>query len=100
MEPDWARPVVHWEIEAVDPERIAGFYRELFNWEIGAGKVKGIAPGRGAPEPQVDLLPRAVRDLRDPAGDAEPDVRAAAGRGVVVVAAGEVRVAADRRELR
>ncbi len=53
MEQDWARPVVHWEIEAVDPERIAGFYKELFNWEIGAGKVKAIAPGIGAPEPQI-----------------------------------------------
>ncbi|MCC6387245.1 MAG: glyoxalase [Dehalococcoidia bacterium] len=75
MESDWARPVVHWEIEAVDPERIAGFYRELFNWEIGAGKVKAIAPGLGAPEPQISghiiggresrvVLNIQVRDLR------------------------------------
>ena len=31
---DWARPVVHWEIEARDPERQRAFYSRLFNWEI------------------------------------------------------------------
>jgi uncharacterized protein len=48
---DWARPVVHWEIVAVDTERQAAFYRALFNWEIGEGPIMTIAPGLGGPEP-------------------------------------------------
>jgi uncharacterized protein len=48
---DWARPVVHWEIAARDPQRQAAFYRELFNWEIGDGAIMQISPGLGGPEP-------------------------------------------------
>jgi uncharacterized protein len=48
---DWARPVVHWEIVAVDPERQASFYRELFNWSVGEGPIMEIEPGLGGPEP-------------------------------------------------
>jgi uncharacterized protein len=48
---DWARPVVHFEIEARDPERIAAFYRELFNWNIADGAIMDIAAGIGGPEP-------------------------------------------------
>src|SRR5207248_9468420 len=48
---DWARPVVHWEIEARDPEKIAAFYRELFNWNITDGAIMDIAAGIGGPEP-------------------------------------------------
>jgi predicted enzyme related to lactoylglutathione lyase len=51
MSADWARPVVHWEIEARDPERQAAFYRELFSWDIGDGPIMNIAPGLGGPEP-------------------------------------------------
>jgi predicted enzyme related to lactoylglutathione lyase len=51
MSTDWARPVVHWEIVAADPERQAAFYRALFNWEIGDGRIMTIAPGLGGPEP-------------------------------------------------
>ncbi len=51
MSDDWARPVVHWEIVARDPERQAAFYRELFNWEIGDGSIRQITPGLGGPEP-------------------------------------------------
>lgn len=50
-EPDWARPVVHWELAARDPELQAAFYRSLFNWEIGQGSIVQIAPGLGGPEP-------------------------------------------------
>lgn len=50
---DWARPVVHWEIEARDPERLREFYRELFHWDIGDGGVMRIAPGIGGPETGV-----------------------------------------------
>src|SRR5437868_13549710 len=49
--PDWARPVVHWEIEAREPERQKAFYAELFNWDIGEGFIMQIDPGLGGPEP-------------------------------------------------
>lgn len=48
---DWARPVVHWEIVATDPDRQAVFYRQLFNWDIGEGAVMQVSPGIGGPEP-------------------------------------------------
>jgi predicted enzyme related to lactoylglutathione lyase len=48
---DWARPVVHWEIEALDPERQRRFYAELFNWHIGDGPIMQIDAGIGGPEP-------------------------------------------------
>lgn len=76
MDDDWARPVVHWEIEARDPERQRAFYAALFNWDIGDGPIMQIAPGLGGPEPgpaghvrQSDKsgvsLYVQVRDLRD-----------------------------------
>jgi predicted enzyme related to lactoylglutathione lyase len=49
--PDWPRPLVHWEIVALDPQRQAEFYRQLFNWDIGEGAIKFIPPGLGGPEP-------------------------------------------------
>lgn len=48
---DWARPVVHWEIEATDPERQRAFYAALFNWHIGDGAIMEIPAGIGGPEP-------------------------------------------------
>jgi len=48
---DWARPVVHWEIQARQPEVIKTFYAELFNWDIGDGPIMTISPGFGGPEP-------------------------------------------------
>lgn len=51
MSQDWARPVVHWEIEARDPEAQRAFYAELFNWDISDGFIMNIAPGLGGPEP-------------------------------------------------
>jgi predicted enzyme related to lactoylglutathione lyase len=48
---DWARPVVHWEIEARDPERQCAFYADLFNWQIGEGFIMEIPAGIGGPEP-------------------------------------------------
>ncbi len=48
---DWARPVVHWEIEAADPERQRAFYAGLFNWKIGNGPIMEIPAGIGGPEP-------------------------------------------------
>ena len=51
MARDWARPVVHWEIEATDPERQRAFYADLFNWDIGEGFIMEIPAGIGGPEP-------------------------------------------------
>jgi predicted enzyme related to lactoylglutathione lyase len=51
MSPDWARPVVHWEIEARDPERQRQFYKAMFSWDVGEGPIASIAPGLGGPEP-------------------------------------------------
>ena len=51
MTEDWARPVVHWEIRAIDPERQRAFYSEMFNWTIGEGSIMNIPAGVGGPEP-------------------------------------------------
>jgi predicted enzyme related to lactoylglutathione lyase len=48
---DWARPLVHWEIVAADPDRQAGFYGALFNWTVGDGPIMAIPAGLGGPEP-------------------------------------------------
>jgi predicted enzyme related to lactoylglutathione lyase len=49
MAEDWARPVVHWEIRAADPERLRTFYGEMFNWAIGDGPIMNIPAGIGGP---------------------------------------------------
>lgn len=49
MTSDWARPVVHWSIVAVDPERQRHFYSTLFNWDIGEGPIMTIPAGIGGP---------------------------------------------------
>jgi predicted enzyme related to lactoylglutathione lyase len=51
MTSDWARPVVHWSIVAIDPERQRLFYSALFNWDIGDGPIMNIPAGIGGPEP-------------------------------------------------
>ena len=47
MSTDWARPVVHGEIEAQDPEIPKAFYADLFTWDIGEGFIMEIPPGLG-----------------------------------------------------
>ena len=51
MAEDWSRPVVHWEIQARDADKMSDFYSKMFNWEIGAGQIRNISAGIGAPEP-------------------------------------------------
>jgi predicted enzyme related to lactoylglutathione lyase len=51
MEEDWARPLVHWEIAAADPERLRAFYGQLFNWTISDGPIMNVPPGVGGPQP-------------------------------------------------
>jgi hypothetical protein len=48
---DWARPVVHFEIVARDPERQAAFYRAVCHWELGDGPLMFFPAGLGGPEP-------------------------------------------------
>lgn len=73
---DWPRPVVHWEIEAREPEKLKAFYADLFSWIIGEGFIMSIGAGLGGPEPgpaghlrQSDrsgvTLYVQVRDLRE-----------------------------------
>jgi predicted enzyme related to lactoylglutathione lyase len=50
-DPDWVRPIVHFEILARDPELQRAFYGELFNWPIGDGPIMNIPSGLGGPEP-------------------------------------------------
>jgi len=49
--PDWARPLVHWEIRARDAEALRTFYAALFNWQISDGPIMHIQPGIGGPHP-------------------------------------------------
>jgi len=51
MADDWARPVVHWAIEARDAARQRDFYSRMFNWTIGDGPIMNIGAGLGGPEP-------------------------------------------------
>jgi predicted enzyme related to lactoylglutathione lyase len=51
VDEDWARPVVHWEIVALDPARQSDFYQRLCNWTVGEGPIMQIPPGLGGPEP-------------------------------------------------
>jgi predicted enzyme related to lactoylglutathione lyase len=51
MPDDWARPVVHWELQAREPQTVRAFYAELFNWQIGEGSVMRIPAGIGGPAP-------------------------------------------------
>lgn len=50
MTEDWARPVVHWEIRARDPQVLRDFYAQMFNWPIGDGRIMQIPAGVGGPE--------------------------------------------------
>jgi predicted enzyme related to lactoylglutathione lyase len=50
MAEDWARPVVHWEIRARDPQAMRAFYSAMFNWQIADGPIMQIPSGIGAPE--------------------------------------------------
>lgn len=51
MAEDWARPLVHWEIQARDAQKLRDFYGQLFNWQIGDGPIMRIPAGVGGPEP-------------------------------------------------
>ena len=46
---DWPRPLVHFEIEARDPQRQREFYAALFNWDITDGPIMNTSTGIGSP---------------------------------------------------
>lgn len=50
MTNDWARPLVHFEIEALDPQRQRAFYGALFSWDVSDGPIMSFNAGHGAPE--------------------------------------------------
>ena len=51
MAEDLARPVVHWEVQARDAQRLRDFYAQMFNWVIGEGPIMNIPAGVGGPQP-------------------------------------------------
>jgi predicted enzyme related to lactoylglutathione lyase len=51
MPEDWVRPVVHFEIEARDPDALVPFYAAMFNWPVGDGPIRFFPAGLGGPEP-------------------------------------------------
>jgi len=52
MPQDWTRPVVHFEIEARDPDTLIPFYRQMFSWPVAdAGPIRFFPAGIGGPEP-------------------------------------------------
>lgn len=51
MADDWARPVVLWEIQGRDLQKLREFYAQMFNWQMGEGPNVRIAPGIGGPQP-------------------------------------------------
>ncbi len=50
MAQDWARPVVHWDLRAKDPEKQRAFYATMFNWDIAEGIILSVPAGIGGPE--------------------------------------------------
>jgi uncharacterized protein len=52
MSEDWARPVVHWEIQVRDPQAQRRFYSQMFNWDIADAPIMLIPAGKGAPDPE------------------------------------------------
>ena len=49
MSKDWARPVVHWEIMALDAPKQRAFFSDLFGWAIDANNPQnyGMVPSGG-----------------------------------------------------
>jgi predicted enzyme related to lactoylglutathione lyase len=89
MGEDWGRPVVHFEIEAIDAERLRAFYSNLFNWEIGDGPIMQFAAGIGGPEPgpagHIRQGERSGVSLYVQVRDLRASLEMAAGSGGTVV---------------
>ena len=50
MTNEWARPVVYFQIEALNIDVLEPFYRQMFNWDISEGFLRQIPTGIGGPE--------------------------------------------------
>ena len=79
---DWARPVVHWEIEAKDPDLLRAFYAQLFSWDIGEGPIMNVPAGIGGPEAGIGGHIRASETSRVNLYVQVRDVRAAQQQAV------------------
>ncbi len=51
MSADWARPVVHWHLEAENLDAQRAFYSAMFQWDIAQGPIANVPAGIGGPEP-------------------------------------------------
>ena len=50
----WPRPIVHWEIQGRDAEKLRAFYGTMFEWEMTPGPIPSIVnigAGEGGPLP-------------------------------------------------
>ena len=47
---DWARPIVHWEIQARDQANMRDFYVQMFNWDVAEGPISAVKAGIGGVE--------------------------------------------------
>jgi predicted enzyme related to lactoylglutathione lyase len=77
MSEDWARPLVHWAIQARDPKAARAFYSAMFNWQIEEGPIMAVPAGIGGPPTEAlsgHILPGdtsrvvlyiQVRDLKE-----------------------------------
>ena len=74
----WARPVVFFEIQAKDVEKMVSFYREMFEWEITPGNIPGflsIGSGIGAPTEGIGGVMSATDTPRVVIGVQVADIR-------------------------
>jgi len=62
MGEDWVRPVVHFQIEALDVARQSEFYRRMFDWDGGEDGLRPFAPGIGGPAAGVGGHIRAAAE--------------------------------------
>src|SRR5579884_1574411 len=42
-----AHPVIHFEIITKDPDALAAFYRQAFDWNIASSEIGGVSAGGG-----------------------------------------------------
>ena len=74
----WPRPIVHWEIQGRDAEKLRAFYGTMFEWEMTPGPIPSIV-SRSATVAEPRLIgPVAAPATPVAAGSTAPVVAAAA----------------------